>query len=107
MAGSLINSIIGSGTGVDIKVGDGATILCYSDRHAATIVKVTAKQIHVQQDKATRIDKNGLSEIQEYSYERDETASVQIFRLTKRGWRNSNGDGLRIGERLEYYDPSF
>lgn len=40
------------------KVGDGATINCYSDRQACTIVKRTDKKIWVQRDKATLL--NGL-----------------------------------------------
>jgi hypothetical protein len=90
------------------KVGMGATILCWTDRHAATIVRVTKAQVHVRQDKATRIDKNGMSESQEYAYETDPTAEVEIFRLTKRGYRKAGGgSALRIGDRDEYHDYSF
>jgi hypothetical protein len=89
-------------------VGMGATILMWTDRHAATIVKVTPTQVHVQRDKATRIDANGMSEMQEHVFEADPTADVEIFRKTKRGWRKAGGGhGLRIGDRDEYHDYSF
>ncbi len=105
--GSLCNHLLSGTVGEPTpKVGMGATILMWTDRHAATIVKVTPTQIHVRRDKATRVDKNGLSECQEYIYEEDSAADVEIFRKTKRGWRRS-GVALRIGDRREYHDFSF
>ena len=89
------------------KVGMGATILMWSDRHAATIVKVTPTQVHVQRDKATRIDSNGMSEAQHYAYEADSSAPVEVFRRSKTGAYKCNGSQLRIGTRDEYYDFSF
>lgn len=35
------------------KVGDGATLCYWSDRHAYTIIKRTAQSLTLQQDKAT------------------------------------------------------
>lgn len=106
--GSLVNHIMSRATDQPApQVGMGATILMWSDRHAATIVKVTKTQVHVKQDKAVRIDTNGMSEHQEYTYTSDPDASVEVFRMTKRGYRSSSGAGLVIGERDEYYDPSF
>lgn len=109
--GSLVNLVVSSQSDLSgqaaTKVGDGATILVWSDRHAATVVRVTATQIHVQQDKATRIDSNGLSEVQSYQYESDLTSPVVIFRKTQKGWRSRNGQSLWIGIRQEYYDHSF
>ena len=106
--GSLINHIYGSQEeGTYREVGMGVTILHWTDREAGTIVKVTPKTIHVTEDKATRIDKNGMSESQEYTYETNPNAKPDIFRLTKRGWRNSAGNGLLIGIRRKYYDYSF
>lgn len=40
------------------KVGDKATILCWGDKHACTVIGVNGKQIVVQEDKATNIDPN-------------------------------------------------
>ena len=91
------------------EVGMGATILMWTDRKPATIVKVTRTQVHVQEDKAHRADQNGMSEDQSYEFSRDETAPVRIFRLNKRGaYREGHkGPQLRIGERDKYHDYSF
>jgi hypothetical protein len=107
--GSLINHMMSYGSGVKPEVGMGATILCWTDRHAGTIVKVTPSQVHVQHDKATRVDKNGMSEAQEYRYEADPNGSVEVFRWSKKknGYRNAAGNGLLVGRREGYYDFSF
>lgn len=106
--GSLVNYLMSGGTPPEPKVGDGATILMWTDRHAATIVKVTPCTVSVQRDKAIRTDANGMSESQSYRYEPDPDAEVEVFRKTKRGWRKSGGGAaLLIGDRDEYYDYSF
>lgn len=104
--GSLINYLLSLG-GAKPEVGMGCTILGWTDRHAATIVKVTKTQVHVQRDIATRIDKNGMSESQTYSCAADPTADVEVFRVTKKGLRNNRGNGLSIGKREEYYDHGY
>jgi hypothetical protein len=104
--GSLTNHVMSYDRTTPV-VGMGATILCWTDRHAATVVKVTRTQCHVRRDKATRADANGMSETQSYTYAPDPSQSVELFRLTKNGWRNSSGNGLLIGHREEYYDFSF
>ena len=89
------------------EVGMGVTILHWTDRSVGTIVKVTRTQVHVQEDKATRTDSNGMSESQSYNYERDPQGTVTVFRLTKRGYRNNCGNGLSVGHRAAYHDYSF
>lgn len=88
------------------KVGDGATILMWTDRHAGTVVKVTPTQIHVRRDFAKRIDCNGMSESQNYEYTENVDGPMYVFRLTKKGYR-CLGCGLMIGSRSEYHDYSF
>ena len=106
--GSMVNHVMSGGSQKLPAVGTGVTMLAWTDRHAGTVVKVTRTQVHVRRDKATRVDKNGLSESQTYRYEPDAEGSVYVFRLTKRGWRCTKmGWGLLIGERAEYVDPSF
>ena len=104
--GSVINHVLSGSVGApEPQVGMGATILMWTDRHAATIVKVTKTQVHVQRDLAKRTDKNGMSESQTYTYEPDPTAYVEIFRKTKAGYRaTGGGSALRIGDRQEYHD---
>lgn len=107
--GSLLNHIMSRyGDEQEVKVGDPCTILHWSDRTPATIIKVTPKTVTVQEDKYKRIDKNGMSDCQEYEYERDPNGSTKTFRLTKRGWTGKGGHpSLSIGYRERYYDYSF
>jgi hypothetical protein len=104
--GSLVNHVL-SRSPAEPKVGDGATILMWTDRQAATIVKVTKTQVHVRADRAVRTDENGMSESQSYEHYPDPSAPVIVFRKTKTGYRNASGNGLRIGSRDHYHDFSF
>ena len=94
----------------NVKVGDGVTIHLYSDSHAGTVIRRTAKSITIQQDKAIRIDNNGVSESQEYRFERDENGWISTHRWSDvYGAFRSSGDqsiGITNG-RYEYYDYSF
>lgn len=95
------------------EVGDGATILMWSDRHAATIVDIVPfksgpnkgkpRTVTVQEDRATRVDNNGMSDSQEWEFDRDPDGAVQTF--TAR--RDGSFKGLLIGYRKHYYDFSF
>jgi hypothetical protein len=105
--GSLINHLMTRGTGIAPEVGMGATVCWWTDRMAGTIIHVTATQVHVQLDRATRTDKNGASEHQEYSYEADPDGEVIVFRLRKKGWGTAKGMGIMIGGRHAYHDYSF
>ena len=91
------------------RAGDGATLLGYSDRHAATVVKVTPFTVTVQQDKDTRIDGNGMSDSQQWEYERDEKGRTITFRRNKHGQYVNRrcGFSLHLGARREFYDFSF
>lgn len=123
---SLINHVMSRQTRgqPDPVVGMGATLLSWTDRHPATIIEVwrTASKkwlITVQEDNAERIDKNGFSESQDYTYTPNPNGSKQMFRFDgEKGWRRvaknekgrlilTGGGGLRIGEREKYHDFSF
>ncbi len=70
------------------EVGMGATILGWSDRHPATIVGWDGKVLTIQRDNAERIDKNGLSETQEYVYTPNLNGGKYHFKKDKRGmWK--------------------
>jgi hypothetical protein len=88
------------------KIGEGATVILWTDRYAGTITKVSPCRIHVQRDIVVREDTRGMSESQEYTYSPDPEGATYIFRKTKRGW-TCGSFGLLIGERDEYYDYSF
>lgn len=90
-----------------ISLGSPCTIMMYSDRYAATVIKVTKTTVVVQRDKATRTDTNGWSEQQSYTYTRDENGPKFRFRLRKDGQYHGKGCWLSIGERSEYWDPGF
>lgn len=112
--GNIMNRIAETIPPVKPEVGMGATVLMFSDRHAATIVSVeTPKCIIIQHDIATRTDKNGLSEDQSYTFAPNRNANPETYTLRKNGtWVKegesmSQGTILRIGTRDEYRDPSF
>ncbi len=91
------------------KVGDGATILGWTDRHPATVVFVSenGKTIHLQEDDAKRTDSNGMSECQSYLFVPNPKAPVQIARLTPKGWKIVKGSRVLVGHREKYHDFSF
>lgn len=103
--GGLMNLLM-DGDEIIPNVGDGATVLLWTDRQAGTVISVTPKEIVVQEDFAIRTDKNGPSDSQEYRYERDPDGIKHVFRMTKNGWK-SNGMGVRFGVRNHYYDYGF
>jgi hypothetical protein len=108
--GSLVNTLwVSAATPV---VGMPATVLAWTDRYGATVtwVSPSGKTCRVRECIARRIDKNGMSEAQEYEYSENLAAPEREFRLGKRGWREAgrgNGNGLSLGHRSEYHDYSF
>lgn len=112
----LSRSLIGAPTPA---VGMGATILMWTDRKPATIVAIDrfksgphkgeVSRVHVQEDRATRTDTNGMSECQSYAFTPNYAAPVQTFkRMGDGGFKTSaSGTALRIGERDKYHDFSF
>ena len=124
--GNLINYLVANGRQTIPEVGMGATICYCNDRSAGTIIKVDLSgkigSLQVQEDFASRIDNNGLSDDQTYDYTRNPDGCITTFKLdTKRGiWRqvyrspvsrrlvySTNGNGLLIGKRDKFHDFSF
>ena len=89
------------------QVGQAATVRFIGDSRAATVIAVspTGHKVTVQVDKATRVDTNGMSDSQDYTYERDPKGKVHVFHL-RRGRYGQDGVGLAIGHRHEFYDYS-
>ena len=111
--GSLMNHIISGCRMSAPETGMGATILGWTDRRACTITEVSksGKRVGIVEDIATRVDENGMSDSQEYSFERG-TGSPTFFTLRKNGaWvrqgESIRGQRLAIGKRDHYYDFSF
>lgn len=130
--GSVINHLQSRATVGQPKpeVGMGATVLLWTDRHAATIVDVTEiggskrwlYEIKVQRDRAEVVTSSSHDGSAEYVYARNPRSARVVFRREREGgrWRQmrvsdkgnyvlctGGGRGLRIGEREEYRDPSF
>jgi hypothetical protein len=124
--GSLVNHLYARGVKGQPtpEVGMGATLLSYTDRHAGTITKVETIRgkmyITVQEDHSKRIDKNGMSECQDYEYSPNANGRTETFRTATNGmwervykspetgrWKKSTCGGVRIGSRETYHDFSF
>lgn len=106
---SLVNHMMGHSPPVVPAVGDGATELCWTDRHAFTVIAVSksGKRVTVQRDIATRSDKNGMSDCQSYIFSRDPNGETRELKLSKRkGWTDGSAR-FSIGTRSEHYDYSF
>ncbi len=131
--GSLINHLHSRGVIGEPapKVGQGATLLGWTDRYAATIVSVTEiggsklwlYEIEVTRDNTTVVSGSSHDGSAAYSFTSNYAGHREIFRKNKKtgfweaAYRDSNtlklrkvsggGKGIRIGERDEYRDPSF
>jgi len=120
--GSLNNRIMEAATrGQPVpEVGMGATMTSYSDRFAGTVVAVASPVlILVQADKATRIDKNGMSDCQSYDYAPNPEGGkswfkfngkrwVQVVKNPETGrWKKRGTLGLGIGYRDHHHDFCF
>jgi len=98
--------------------GMGVTILSFSDREAGTIQHVSAsgKMIRVTYDISTRIDTNGISDVQEYTHTENPTDDPDqhcVFTLRSngryviRGGNMFHGRLLIVGSKDKYFDPHF
>jgi hypothetical protein len=89
-------------------VGMGATKLLYSDRAPFTVIWVSpsGKSCKVQADKAIRKDSNGMSEDQDYEFERDPEGEIVTLRLTLDGWAYKR-QRFAMGVRKAYHDFGF
>ncbi|MBI1213577.1 MAG: hypothetical protein GC190_19135 [Alphaproteobacteria bacterium] len=112
--GNLINRITEHTTGVP-TVGMGATACAFTDRYAGTIIEIISpSRIKWREDKATRTNENGTSDVgQRYTYEADPDGRIIIFTKRRNGvWREAGigrgcGLGLRLDARDKFHDFSF
>lgn len=113
--GSLINNVMGQQESVKPEIGDGATMLGWTDRIPGTLIAVLrgGREIVVQEDHATRTDSNGMSDAQSYEFEQNVDGATCRFTLRKNGKFVQAGQPLRqgmvclVGQRSAYYDYSF
>lgn len=111
MQGSLINRLSEAGE-KPWAVGDGATILMWSDRHAATVIEASARKVTVQEDTSTRTDSHGMSDAQSYEFSPNPNGMTRTYTLRKNGRWVAEGSGMHSGESLgrgrsTYHDYSF
>lgn len=119
--GSLVNYVSGNSRSPAPEIGMGVTFLHWTDRSAGTIVEILPNgTIGVKGDIAKRIDKNGMSESQEYEYSPNPEAYTCYYRLNKTGrwestkysektkrWSKGGGSQIALGYRDAYHDFSF
>ncbi len=108
-------------TPANIQVGDGVTVNLWSDRYAATVIKVTKSSVTVRRDKATlnpdfkpEFIPGGFvahctnQEEQSYTYEPDESGTVYTFRWSNKYQRYGQPGNLSLSKgRHEFYDYNF
>jgi hypothetical protein len=111
-----------------VQIGTPATILAWTDRIPGTVINKFFKGnvciVEIQEDVATRIDNNGISEIQQYTFSRNPRGKIFIFKScfkkysyywveieknTKTNRFNlcKHGYALYLGHREKYHDFSF
>lgn len=105
--GTLTNLVYAEDKSPAPKVGDGATLICWSDRRAYTIVDVKKTYILATRDNVERIDRNYQNGPQEYSYQTDLEAVPEKANLRKDGNYYIGSQALKVGYRNEYEDPNF
>ncbi len=112
--GNIINRVMENDAPQEPFVGMGATELCWSDRHACTVVQVlSSTRVVVTRDKATRTDANGMSDQQSYTFESnlDPARGITIRKAKDGRWYSSGGmkrgTCYALGYRSEHYDFSF
>ena len=108
-------------TPANIHVGDGVTVNLWSDRYAATVIKVTKSTVTVRRDKATLNPDfkpewipGGFAahctnqDEQSYTYEPDEKGTEYTFRWSRKYQRYGQPGNLTLSKgRHEFYDYNF
>ncbi len=108
-------------TPANVKVGDGATVVLFSDKQAGTIVKVAKSSITIRRDKAIKNDDfkpefvtGGFNAVcvnqneQSYAYEPDEQGQLTTIHWSSKN--NSYGTPSKVRAikgRHEFYDYNF
>ena len=114
--GSLNNRFMERTRGAKPEVGMGVTECLWSDRHPYEIIEVKDdRHITIRALNWKRIDKNGMSECQEYEYFSNPHGTVYTLYKNKKGiWVRRVGkngvdksSGWYIGKAEEYYDFTF
>jgi hypothetical protein len=113
--GSLVNHILSNTIDSNPQVGMGATEFLWTDRRPWRVVEVVKenKEVKIAYINAVRIDKNGMSEEQEYDYSNHSDHTITLVRRGN-SWRTWNElhqqwckMNIKFGYAEQYYDFSF
>lgn len=90
----------------DPEIGMGATEICWTDRHAYTVIAMSPskKTVTVQRDRVKRL---GPWPSEDYEITPDPEGYTMKLRLCKDGVYRCKRTTFVIGFRQEYRDPSF
>lgn len=94
----------------DPTVGCPATLCYYTDRHAGTVIAVSAsgRKITIREDRAVRTDDNGMSECQSYRYEPDDEGRIHVcYRQRDGRYKSNQGPAVVLGRKRAYHDYGF
>lgn len=122
--GSLVNALYALESVKVPSIGDGATLLSWTDRDPATVIDVEIKGKYVyvttQDDDYRRVDDNGISDQQSYLFIPDPEGHIRHWRINQRGevdrimmnaetgrWNKWGSGGIRFGQRAKFHDFSF
>lgn len=93
------------------EVGDGATLVMYTDRKACTVIDIqrNGRVVTIQEDHAIRTDTKGMSESQVYRFEPNPEGTIHSVTKRRDGTYKVRGSQtpVVIGHRSHYYDYSF
>ena len=116
--GSLMNHMMSSSSRQP-KVGEGATLLGWTDRKAYEVISVSkdGKEVVLQRYSPRRADDRGMTDAQEYIYDTlIESYLTLRFRYGRWYEKYEGEEGEKpfyckahviFGEKMEYYDYSF
>ena len=107
--GNLTNRIMETGK-AEPKIGDGATLLMWSDRRAYTIIDVayfhTGKRAGQPSKVTLQRDTVSWRRGQAVGYAPNPDGAIVVAKIDKFGHFQAPGGAVLIGERDEYDDPS-
>ena len=116
--GSLMNHMMSSSSRQP-KVGEGATILGWTDRKAYEVISVSkdGKEVVLQRYSPRRADDRGMTDAQEYIYDTLIESYLTLRFRYGRWYEKYEGEKgekpfyckahVIFGEKMEYYDYSF
>jgi hypothetical protein len=108
--GSLQNLLAGNARSAEPVVGEGATIIWWSDRFPATVERVSpsGKTAWLREDRSIRLDSHGMSDSQSYRFEPDPAGRESVAKRKRDGrWKTTGGQVVQFGSRSRFLDYSF